>query len=218
MNKFRTILVRSKDKGRTWFYVSTIAAGNIGTEGFNEPVLLHLTKGKNKGRLICAIRTGRDLYSTYSDDQGSTWSKAGPMEFQGIDIYNIKDWMGLFEEPDAVELRGAFVDPDLIEMDNGVLACAFGVRIPEKAIGIVPGYVRTGNYISFSLDQGTTWSHTLQLTSGILSTDYMTIRELEPGEIYAVYDLGLWIFVKADSERSIMGRKIKVELKQDLLK
>src|SRR5262245_40901425 len=60
MKKFRTLLLRSHDQGLNWTYVSTIAVDpKVGQEGFDEPVLLRLSQGKHKGRLICLMRTGR---------------------------------------------------------------------------------------------------------------------------------------------------------------
>jgi hypothetical protein len=214
--KMRVFLATSKDKGKTWSYLSTVAVDwRVGTEGFDEPVLVHLTQGKHKGRLICIMRTGRDLYSAYSDDMGLTWSKACTIDFKGIDIYKIKDWMNLFEEPDAVDLRGALVDPDLIEMQNGLLVCAFGARIPARHFALKPSHERNGNYIAFSFDQGASWSHIVQITSGEMTTNYMSVCEINPGELYLVYDLGIWEYVNPDWEknRRIVGRKIKVEMR-----
>lgn len=207
MKKFRTIIVKSVDGGKTWFFVSTVAAGNIGTEGFDEPVLIRLRQGTHEGRLICLMRTGRELYQAYSDDDGCTWSMAVPIEFEGIDIYDIKSWIKLFEDPDAVEMRGAFVDPDLIEMKNGILVCAFGVRIPEKGCWKHPEHERNGNYLAFSFDQGETWNNVIQLTSGIQTTQYMSVWEITPGTLYVTYDLGRW----GQEGRCICGRSIKVE-------
>lgn len=225
MKKFRTILVKSKDKGKNWFYLSTVASGDAGTEGFNEPVLLLLTQGKYKGRLICIMRTGRELYSTYSDDSGLTWSEVLPVKFDGIDVgvtSEVKTW---FENEikdisdkmkarfgyDKVALEGAFVDPDLIEMHNGVLVCAFGVRIPERGCWVNPKNVRNGSYIAFSFDQGQSWSYITQLISGIETTHYMSIREINTEELYVIYDI---LSPELVNGRAIIGRKIKVEVKQ----
>ena len=35
MNQFRALLLRSTDVGKNWSYLSTIAAGPMGQEGFN---------------------------------------------------------------------------------------------------------------------------------------------------------------------------------------
>ena len=65
-----------------------------------------------------------------------------------------------------------------------------------------------GNYVGFSLDQGETWSHIIQITSGILSSQYMSVREVEPNVLYVVYDIGRFRL----PGRAIMGCRVNVEL------
>ena len=78
MKQFRCLLLRSTDLGEHWSYVYTIAAGPMGQEGFNEPVIVRLGQGQHEGRLICLMRTGREnsIYQCHSDNDGSTWSQA----------------------------------------------------------------------------------------------------------------------------------------------
>lgn len=101
MSKFRCVLLRSGDRGRSWRYRSTIAADpTVGQEGFDEPVMIRLSGGAKAGRLICQMRTGRvgPLYQTHSDDDGATWSRPHALPFPGV-------------------------DPDLVEMADGTLVC-----------------------------------------------------------------------------------------------
>ena len=105
-----------------------------------------------------------------------------------------------------MDLIGQLADPDLIELYNGVLVCAFGFRIPGTMLS---AHSRAGNYLVFSFDQGLTWNSTIALTAGIQTTNYMTIRELSPGELYLVYDLGAWGY----EDRGTYGRRIKIEFK-----
>ncbi|GAG95174.1 unnamed protein product, partial [marine sediment metagenome] len=80
MLKTRALLIRSTDRGQTWTCQSTIAADDgVGSEGFTEPVLLRISAGELEGRLICMMRTGRDLYEAHSDDDGDTWSIYRPV-------------------------------------------------------------------------------------------------------------------------------------------
>lgn len=112
MKKFRSFLVRSEDQGRNWNYLSTIAAGDVGMEGFPEPCMIRLSQGRNKGRLICMMRTGTNnpLYQAISDDDGQTWSEARKLNLIGV-------------------------APSLIEMSNGVLAVSFGHKPAAKDDG-----------------------------------------------------------------------------------
>ena len=181
MNKTRTLLLRSRDRGRNWTLVSTIAVGpTVGEEGFDEPVLLRLTQGPRSGRFIVLMRTGRvtPIYQTESDDEGKTWTKAHPLGFNGV-------------------------NPDLIEMKSGLLVAGFGWRtIAESERKIVPRHEykkdpkakaveesrarkpsvdpNQGNYLAFSLDQGSTWAQVTKVTTG-RNGDYVTVREERPG-------------------------------------
>jgi hypothetical protein len=140
MKKTRSILVRSADRGRSWRAGATIAADSgVGTEGFGEPVVARVTRGECAGRLVCLMRTGGDLYGCHSDDDGASWSPARPVSLPGVDIYDTPSWEARFaaRTDDLVKrypwMQGSVVDPDLVEMRSGVLACAVGVRIPERA-------------------------------------------------------------------------------------
>lgn len=197
MKKQRSMLLRSKDCARTWDYVSTIAAGDVGSEGFDEPVLCRLSQGQHIGRLVCLMRTGSDLYQAISDDDGKTWSAAKPVNLPGIDIHDVARWRPYLDTSKPHIQRypvaeGALVDPDLTQLENGVLACAVGVRIPEKGCWADARCPRNGNYLAFSRDGGETWSNIIQLTSGVLTTHYMAIREVRPNELLVTYDLGMW--------------------------
>jgi hypothetical protein len=87
MLKSRTLLVRSSDRGRHWKLVSTVAVDpSVGTEGLGEPVLCRISKGPNPGRLLCLMRTGRNLYQAVSDDDGATWTPPQELIIAGLDI------------------------------------------------------------------------------------------------------------------------------------
>lgn len=202
MRKSRVMLFRSKNKGRHWDYVSTIASGDAGTEGFGEPVIVRVSKGPKKGRLICFMRTGQAMYESISEDGGNTWSEAKPRVFAGLDVYKTDEWAEMFKDvkrkgqlikDNPVEYFGAVVDPDLIELRSGVLVAAFGVRIPARACWTNPKHPWNGNYLAFSTDYGDTWSHIIRMTSGVFTTHYMTIEETpRDNELFVAYDFGHW--------------------------
>lgn len=220
MMKTRVMLFRSKDKGRHWDYVSTVAAdSSVGTEGFGEPVIVRVSKGPKAGRLICLMRTGRELYKAISDNEGHTWSKAEPQVFAGIDVYKTELWKDMFKDvklkgklivDNPNEIIGAVVDPDLIELRSGVLVAAFGVRIPARAHKINPTHPWNGNYLAFSLDHGDTWSQVTQLTRGIVTTQYMSVEETPVNnELFVAYDYG---YRGNKTGRYTYGRKLKLSI------
>lgn len=100
--KYRCVLVRSTDEGRTWSTVSTIAYDPDlpVREGYNEPVMARVADGS----LLCVMRTGGrtdTLRQARSLDGGHTWSRP-----QDLGVLS--------------------VDPDLCLMSNGLLALSFG--------------------------------------------------------------------------------------------
>jgi hypothetical protein len=223
MMKSRAMLVRSNDRGLHWKLISTIAVGpEIGTEGFGEPVVARVSQGPKAGRLICFMRTGRELRESISDDEGATWSPHRPRVFAGLDVYRTELWVDhfrnfkgtkgkLLDENNPEELRGAVVDPDLIELRGGILVAAFGVRIPQKACWAHPEHPWNGNYLAFSLDHGETWSNVVRMTSGVLTTHYMAIEETPTNnKIFVTYDLGGW---SKGMPRDVVGRYVEVTRK-----
>ncbi len=220
MKKTRVLLLRSTNRGRHWDLVSTVAADSkVGTEGFCEPTLARVSKGPHAGRLICQMRTGRELYESMSDDEGRTWSPARPRVYADLDVYKTQLWADMFrgvkrkgqlisENPN--EYIGAVVDPDLIELRSGVLIAAFGVRIPPRACFANPKHPWNGNYLAFSKDHGDTWSHVVRLTSGVSTTHYMAIEEMPTdNEIFVAYDFGYW---GSKQGRYTYGRTVQVEV------
>jgi hypothetical protein len=223
MMKSRALLVRSRDGGRSWQLVSTIAVDpSVGTEGFNESVLGRVSAGQHAGRLICLMRTGRELYEATSDDGGKTWAPAKPLTFAGLDIRRTELWVDMFrhvkghggkliDEQNLDDLEGAVVDPDLIELRSGLLVAAFGVRIPQKACWPHCQHFWNGNYLAFSADGGKTWPNVVRLTSGVLTTHYMAIDETPTdNEIFVLYDYGSW----GRDSRYVYGRTVKVAMKE----
>ena len=205
MMKSRSMLVRSSDRGRHWKLISTIAVDpKVGTEGFGEPVLCRVNGGPNPGRLICLMRTGRNLYQAASDDEGRTWTPPKELIIADRDVNRtdlwidrlrtFKDFHGkLLDENNLDEVRGSAVDPDLIELRSGLLVATFGVRIPQKLCWQHPEFPWNGAYVAVSSDHGQTWSNVAQITSGILTTHYMAIEESPTNNrLYVAYDLGGW--------------------------
>jgi hypothetical protein len=223
MKKTRVMLVRSTDRGQHWKMVSNVSVDpSVGTEGLGEPVLCRVSKGPNAGRLICQMRTGRDLYETTSDDGGATWTPATPRVIAGLDVNRTELWVDMFrnfkdfkgkplDENNPDELRGAVVNPDLIELWSGLLVAAFGVRVPQKLCWRHPEHPWNGNYLAFSQDHGKTWPNVVRMTSGVLTTHYMSVEETPTdNELYVTYDLGGW---SKGMKRDVYGRTVRVAVK-----
>src|SRR5262249_23253744 len=93
MMRTRAMLLRSSNRGRHGDMVATIASGRqVGTEGYDEPVLARVSRGSHRGRLICQMRTGRELREAVSDDDGRTWGPARPRIFANLDVYRTDLW------------------------------------------------------------------------------------------------------------------------------
>jgi hypothetical protein len=103
--KYRTWVMRSTDRGRTWDYRATVAYDPaVGAESFCEPDLLTLPNGD----ILCFLRTGGSppkyvtpLYMGVSKDDGKSWSKPMPIADRGV-------W------------------PSACRMRNGLLAVTYG--------------------------------------------------------------------------------------------
>lgn len=188
MNKFRCILLRSKDRGRNWALVSTIAVDpTVGQEGFDEPVLVRLAHGPHQGRFIVVMRTGRfnPLYQTESDDEGRTWTKPHSLGFHGV-------------------------SPDLVEMKSGILVAAFGWRTRQAFVVAKDPTAhvdsKLGFYLAFSQDQGATWTQLTQINNE-LSTSYAALCATKRGQLLLVYDKSWW----GHPDRALAARFIQVQ-------
>ena len=116
----------------------------------------------------------------------------------------------ILDEKNQYELKGSVVDPDLVELRSGILAAAFGIRVPQQLCW--PNYQHpwNGNYLAFSHDHGQTWSNVIRMTSGVPTTHYMAIEEtLRDNELFVAYDFGFWNY----KTRYTYARTVQVTLK-----
>ena len=129
--KYRVFVTRSVDRGRTWRFLGTIAyipkdpqpelAGQYVGHAEGSIALLP------NGQMLSVMRTQytqmtgeyRPLNASWSDDLGKTWTRPIPTSPHLMAIH-----------------------PNLIVLDNGVVACVYG---------------RPGFHAVFSIDNGHTW-------------------------------------------------------------
>lgn len=86
--EFGTYILRSRDGGQTWGDASLLA------DGFVEPSLYLLPSGRLIG-MVVQFMPGRNLWLTFSDDGGYTWSEPRPVtgyhEYSGSSLLLLKD-------------------------------------------------------------------------------------------------------------------------------
>lgn len=172
----RSHLFRSKDQGRTWDFVSTIAPGG-------EPAVARMSptewtavtrptnvEPKFQAKLIPQIEPDpakivnqigiAPMIQTFSHDGGKTWDA-------------------------PVILEEGRVAPDLCLMSNGVLACSYG---------------RPVSSVMFSVDQGKTWC-THRCVSPRAGFNYSGLVEVKPGRLLYIHDGGGMQAVYIDVEK-----------------
>ena len=156
--KYRVFVVRSTDRGKTWRYLSTVAADltegeQYRIEGFDEPDLLVLPSGE----VLCFMRTGgrydgryTSLYLSRSIDEGRSWSVADPIADRGV-------W------------------PNACATSSGVLAVIYGRPGDWLAFSLDQGHTWIGH---FCLHQGPQpWD----------CGSYDWVTEVAPDTLLAVY-------------------------------
>lgn len=176
--KARAFVVRSADEGRTWRYLSSVAAPSPDvvddTEGFNEWSIARLADG----RLLGIIRTGHytPMMATWSGDSGKTWSEIVPAA--GI---------------------GPGCDPYLLMLSDGRLALAYGqiVQPREPKEQYWQDYEKRSDQrrrclLAISAD-GTGREWMVQTVADYAPRSaYPTIFEVEPNVLVYQSDLDLW--------------------------
>jgi len=143
--KYRTFVVRSRDRGNTWDYLATVAYDpTIGHESFCEPDLLVLPDGD----ILCFMRTGGSgnrhtpLYLARSTDDGKTWSKPVPVADRGV-------W------------------PNACMMKNGVIVCTYGRPGNWLMFSLDQGKTWTGHFC-FDRNASTSYNSIEEIEPGTL--------------------------------------------------
>lgn len=155
--KYRTFVVRSTDRGKTWKYLSTVAYDpSVGLESFCEADLLALPGGE----ILCFMRTGGSggkhtpLYLSRSADQGKTWSKPQPIADRGV-------W------------------PNACRMQSGAIVCTYGRPGNWLAFSLDEGRTWTGHFCFYN-GPTTSYNSVEEIAPGTLLVVYDR-RQLDPG-------------------------------------
>ena len=173
----RLTLIRSTDEGKSWHSYSTICTWKdlepigLGDVGPGECTMARLADG----RLLSVFRTEGPLAQCWSSDEGKTWSAPEEIPFS--------------------KKGGVAIDPKLMLLSNGLLACAgsgpcYGLQGPARTRAAA-GYTRHA-WIQFSVDgTGREWSHhTLVMKAEPSLTGTVGCVEIEPCKLLYVCDNG----------------------------
>jgi hypothetical protein len=138
----------SRDEGKTWSYLSTIARGRDGKPGreaYCEPAMVQLADGD----LLCFLRTGNSgpLMQTRSTDGGKTW-----------------------DEPRKIAPAG--VDPHAIVLSDGTLVVSFG----RPGVSLLVDFDGTGQKwdkaVSVYRGMGCGYTSLVEIEPGVLMVLY----------------------------------------------
>jgi hypothetical protein len=170
--KYRTFVVRSTDRGRTWRYLATVAYDpSIGLESFCEADLLTLPGGD----ILCLMRTGGSggrhtpLYQSRSRDDGRTWTPPEPIADRGV-------W------------------PNACRMQSGLLACTYGRPGNWLAFSLDEGRTWTGHFC-FYTGPTTSYNSVEEVAPGVLLVVYDR-QQLDPGGNMRRETVGTTVTVK----------------------
>lgn len=148
--KYRTWVMRSTDRGRTWDLWTTVAYDPaVGCESFCEADLLTLPAGD----ILCFMRTGGNppkyttpLYMSTSQDDGKSWSKPVPIADRGV-------W------------------PNACRMQSGVLVVTYGRPDNWLAFSLDNGKSWTG-HLCFYRGATTSYNTVEEVAPGTLLVVY----------------------------------------------
>jgi len=163
----RNMLVESRDGGKDWRYLSTIAQvegepwPGAGNEGPDELTIVRLVDK----RLFCIMRTGDDgfMYQTWSADDGKTWTK-----------------------PVSSGAKG--VDPHLRMLSSGILACSYGRPGPVTVMFSLDGTGRVWSHQTPIFEENGQPPGKGGEISRRRSSCYSDVIEVAPNRLLVVYD------------------------------
>jgi len=174
-NGYWTCVIRSTDRGATWRFLATIAAGMpspLRTEGFCEPTLLVLSDG----RVQCFLRSGASYQASLGSHDGGDRNATMPFSYHPqtpLYLCDSDDGGRTWSQVDPVAPFGVW--PDAAELCNGIIAAVYG---------------RPGNWLMFSGDGGRRWGPVFQFYNDLYPPDggnYCALTEVAPNVLLVVY-------------------------------
>jgi hypothetical protein len=173
--QFRSIALRSEDRGKTWHYFSTIAFDgkeDVRGEGFDETSLLVL----DDGRILSFIRSGASYQASLGSFNNNDWDTKMPFSYgkqtpiyMSISSDGGKNW----SIADPITTHGVW--PDAIQLENGIIAVSYG---------------RPGNWLMFNDNKSESWGPIIPFYNDLYPPDcgnYVSMEEVAPNILLVVY-------------------------------
>jgi len=173
--KYRSLVLRSTDRGKTWLYLSTIAfdtTEDVRGEGFDETSLLVLPNGK----ILSFIRSGASYQASIGSFNNNDPSVEMPFGYaKQTPIYMSASIDGgkIWSNADPISPYGVW--PNAVLMENGLLVVSYG---------------RPGNWMMFSKDEGKSWGPIIPFYHDLYPPDcsnYFSLAEVAPDILLVVY-------------------------------
>ncbi len=173
--KFRTMVIRSTDRGKTWHYLSTIAfdmTEDERGEGFDETSLLVLPDGK----ILSFMRSGASYQASLGSFNNNDWDNKMPFSYgTQTPIYmSISDDGGKnWSCADPITSHGVW--PGAVQMENGIIAVSYG---------------RPGNWLMFNDGKSEGWGPIIPFYNDLYPPDcgnYISMAEVAPNILLVVY-------------------------------
>jgi BNR repeat-like domain len=173
--QFRSMVLQSTDRGKSWHYLSTIAfdaAEDVRGEGFDETSLVVLPNDK----ILSFIRSGASYQASIGSTNNGDWSNDMPFSY-GIQtpIYMNASVDGGKSWSNADPITPFGVWPNALLMKNRILVASYG---------------RPGNWLMFSKDRGDTWGPVVPFYNDLYPPDcgnYFSMAEVAPNVLLVVY-------------------------------
>lgn len=173
--QFRSIALRSEDRGKTWNYFSTIAFDgkeDVRGEGFDETSLLAL----DDGRIFSFVRSGASYQASLGSSNNNDWKNKMPFSYgkqTPIYLSISSDGGKSWSIADPVTTHGVW--PDAIQLENGIIAVSYG---------------RPGNWLMFNDNKSESWGPIIPFYNDLYPPDcgnYVSMEEVAPNILLVVY-------------------------------